>query len=369
MVDFIRSDVLMMSSDLFFVFLFSLASLFVARKVARKVGLVDKPNYRKLHHGLIPLVGGISVFAGMAFFFIQHWNNLRQPGLYLLCAGVLLVVGILDDRFDISVKIRACVQAAIAIIMMTVGGLYLNSLGQILGPWELVLGPFGYVLTLLAVLAAINAFNMVDGIDGLLGGLSCVTFGSLGVLFVLDKQPDLALWCFAIIAATLPYILLNLGIPWGRKFKVFMGDAGSTVIGFTVVWLLLQSTQGQSHPLNPVTALWVIAIPLMVMITITYRRIKKGQSPFTPDRQHIHHMVMRAGFTSGQAFLLITGLAAALAAFGIMGEWLGWPEWVMLAAFLVTFIVYGYCISRAWVATRFVRRMRRRLKVWVGRHF
>ncbi|MGL4639613.1 MAG: UDP-N-acetylglucosamine--undecaprenyl-phosphate N-acetylglucosaminephosphotransferase [Shewanella sp.] len=369
MVNLLRSDVLMMGSDLLFVFLFSLASLFIARKVARKVGLVDKPNYRKLHNGFIPLVGGISVFSGMAFFFIQHWSHLSQPGLYLFCAGILLVVGILDDRFDVSVKIRACVQAAIAIIMMSIGGLHLNSLGNILGSWELTLGPLGYVLTLLAVLAAINAFNMVDGIDGLLGGLSCVTFGSLGILFLLDNQGSLALWCFAIIAATLPYILLNLGIPWGRKFKVFMGDAGSTVIGFTVVWLLLQSTQGQNHPLNPVTALWVIAIPLMDMITITYRRIKKGHSPFSPDRQHIHHMVMRAGFSSGQAFLVITGVAALLAGFGIFGEWMRWPEWVMLLAFLLTFVVYGYCISRAWVATRFVRRVRRRLTVWLGRHF
>ncbi len=93
-----------------------------------------------------------------------------HASLYLACAGVLVLVGALDDRFDISVRIRAVIQAAIAVIMMMAGNLHLSSLGFIFGSWELVLGPFGFFLTLFAVWAAINAFNMVDGIDGLLGG-------------------------------------------------------------------------------------------------------------------------------------------------------------------------------------------------------
>ncbi|MBW7984517.1 UDP-N-acetylglucosamine--undecaprenyl-phosphate N-acetylglucosaminephosphotransferase [Enterobacillus tribolii] len=355
-------NLLTTSSDLFVVFLFSLAFLFCARKVAKKIGLVDKPNYRKRHQGLIPLVGGISVYAGICFTFLFFQPYIPHFRLYLLCAGALVLVGALDDRFDISVKIRATVQALIAIAMMTVGGLYLRNLGQIFGPWELTLGPFGYLVTLFAVWAAINAFNMVDGIDGLLGGLSCVTFLSMGILLWQDGQHDLAMWCFAFIAAIVPYILLNLGI-LGRRYKVFMGDAGSTLIGFTVIWILLESTQGSGHPMNPVTALWVIAIPLMDMIAIMYRRLRKGMSPFSPDRQHIHHLIMRAGFTSRQAFVLITLAAALLAAIGVTGERLGFvPEWVMLVLFLLAFVLYGYCIKRAWRVARFVKRMKRRMR-------
>lgn len=153
----------------------------------------------------------------------------------------LVFIGALDDRFDISVKIRATIQAAIGVIMMAVGKLYLSSLGYIFGPWEMVLGPFGYFLTLFAVWAAINAFNMVDGIDGLLGGLSSVSFAAMGLILWFDGQTSLAIWCFAMIAAILPYILLNLGA-LGRRYKVFMGDAGSTLIGFTVIWILLETT-------------------------------------------------------------------------------------------------------------------------------
>lgn len=293
---------------------------------------------------------------GLSDYYIPHLS------LYLICAGVLVFVGAMDDRFDISVKIRAVVQAVIAVVMMVIAKFHLGSLGYIFGPWELVLGPFGYFLTLFAVWAAINAFNMVDGIDGLLGGLSSVSFAAMGLILWFDGQTSLAMWCFAMIAAILPYIMLNLGI-LGRRYKVFMGDAGSTLIGFTVIWLLLETTQGKTHSISPVTALWIIAIPLMDMVAIMYRRLRKGMSPFSPDRQHIHHLVMRAGFTSRQAFVLITLAAAILAGVGVTAEYSHFvPEWVMLVLFLLAFLLYGYCIKRAWKVARFIKRVKRRLR-------
>ncbi|MEC5320942.1 UDP-N-acetylglucosamine--undecaprenyl-phosphate N-acetylglucosaminephosphotransferase [Brenneria populi subsp. brevivirga] len=355
-------NLLTMSSELLIIFLFSLGFLFFARQVARIIGLVDRPNYRKRHHGLIPLVGGISVYAGICFTFLLTDRYIPNFRLYLFCAGVLVFVGALDDRFDISVKVRAVVQACVAVIMMAFAGLTLQSFGHILGPWQMQLGPFSYLVTLFAVWAAINAFNMVDGIDGLLGGLSCVSFGALGILLYLSGHANLALWCFAMIAAIIPYILLNLGV-FGKRYKVFMGDAGSTMIGFTAIWILIQTTQGRQHPINPVTALWVIAIPLIDMIAIMYRRLRKGLSPFSPDRQHIHHLMMRAGFTSRQAFVLITLAAALLAAFGVLGEYLSFvPEWAMLALFLLVFLLYGYCLKRAWRVARFIKRIKRRIR-------
>ncbi|HGS6688892.1 TPA: UDP-N-acetylglucosamine--undecaprenyl-phosphate N-acetylglucosaminephosphotransferase [Klebsiella pneumoniae] len=301
-------------TELISIFLFTTLFIFVARKVAKKIGLVDKPNYRKRHQGLIPLVGGISVYAGICFTFAIADYYIPHASLYLACAGVL------------------------------------------------VLGPFGFFLTLFAVWAAINAFNMVDGIDGLLGGLSSVSFAATGIILWFDGQYSLAMWCFAMIAAILPYILLNLGA-LGRRYKVFMGDAGSTMIGFTIIWILLETTQGKTHPISPVTALWIIAIPLMDMVAIMYRRLRKGMSPFSPDRQHIHHLIMRAGFTSRQAFVLITLAAALLALVGVVAEYTRIvPEWVMLILFLVAFFLYGYCIKRAWKVARLVKRIRRRIR-------
>lgn len=349
----------MMSAQLVAVFLCSFFSLLLARNVARKTGLVDRPNYRKRHHGAVPLVGGISVYIGVCLLLVLISEPIPHFPMYLMCSGVLVLIGALDDRFDISIGVRAAVQAAVAILMMALAGLVLQRLGYILGPlWDIGLGPMRYLMTLFVVWTAINAFNMVDGIDGLLGGLSCVLFAGLGILLYHHGSLALALWSFAMIAAILPYILLNLEL-MGRRYKVFMGDAGSTMIGFTAIWLLLQSSQGSDSAIRPVAALWVIAIPLMDMVAIVYRRLHKGTGLFSPDRQHIHHLLMRAGLTSRQACLLITLAAALLAAVGVAGELLAVPEYVMLALFLLVFGGYGYCIKRAWRVARVVRRIQR----------
>lgn len=348
--------------SLFVTFFGALLTLLIMRPIAIKIGLVDKPNYRKRHQGAIPLIGGISLFIGNLCFYLLEWEQMRLPSLYIFSIFVLLVIGILDDRFDISPFLRAGIQAVLAMLMIDLGNLYLDHLGQIIGPFQLTLGSIGLIITVLATIAAINAFNMIDGIDGLLGGLSMVAFISIGILLVMDNQLDLAYWSFALIIAILPYFMMNLGIPFGAKFKVFMGDAGSTLIGFTIIWILLLSTQGKGHPMNPVTALWIIAIPLIDMIAIMYRRLRKGKSPFRPDRLHVHHLMMRAGLTSRQAFLLITFIAAICATIGILGEVFYINEWIMFSAFILLFFMYSYSITRAWRITRWVRRMKRRAK-------
>lgn len=348
-------NLLAILSELFIVSLFCLVFIFIARKLAKFIGLMDQPNRRKQHVGKIPLVGGISIFTGVVFAQFLSPYYQQDLYLYLTCAGILVLVGALDDRFDISVKIRALVQAIVAIIMMWAAKLHLVTFGFILGSVELKLGPFGYILTLLAVWAAINAFNMIDGIDGLLGVLSCVSFASMGLLFFLHARLNLAYWCFALIAATIPYILFNLGL-MGKRFKIFMGDAGSTLIGFTIIWILMEATQRPTMIIHPVTALWLIAVPLMDMVAIMYRRLRHGQSPFSADRQHIHHIVIRAGFSSRQALMIISLIAVILAAIGVGSELIGTiPEWVMMVLFLLAFASYGYCLKHAWRIARFFK--------------
>lgn len=355
-------SVVNMFITLLLLFLFSSLFLLVIRIIAKYIGLVDKPNFRKHHQGAIPLVGGMTVYAGICFYFLISNNPIDKLSIYLTCAGLLVFVGVLDDRFDLSVKLRAAIQALVACAMMFVAGLYLKSLGGMFGPWNFSLSWFGYIITLFAVVAAINAFNMIDGIDGLLGGVSAVTFGALAIVLYIDGQPLLAAWCLAIIVVILPYILLNLGL-LGQQYKVFMGDAGSTLIGFTVIWILLQSTQGPAYPLYPVTALWFIAIPLMDMVAVMYRRLRKGKSIFSPDRLHIHHIMIRSGFTPRQAFALITCAAIIFAAIGIAGEYLSFiTEWMMLILFLLMFILYSFCLKNAWRLARYLRRSERERK-------
>ncbi len=168
--------------ELVFTFFFSLTTLFFLRKFAQRVGLVDKPNERKHHKGAIPLIGGISLCLSLLYFLFNHPDIYQHSALYAGSIMTLVFIGALDDKFDISYKFRFLVQAVLSIAMMTIGEIELRTAGNIFGLGELLLGSFGYIVTVFAVIGAINAFNMVDGIDGLLGGLSIVTFAGLGIL-------------------------------------------------------------------------------------------------------------------------------------------------------------------------------------------
>ncbi len=327
------------------------------RKFAKKVGLVDKPNARKLHDGAIPLVGGLSICISLLYFLFNNPNILPHTELYAACILILVSVGVLDDKYDISFKLRFAVQAGLSVIMMVVGDIELITIGDVFGTGDVItLGWFGFLVTILAVVGAINAFNMVDGIDGLLGGLSIVTFGGLGIMLYFDGQHNLAYICLVLVVTIVPYILLNLGA-FGRKRKVFMGDAGSMLIGFTVIWLLLLSSQnGSKPPLRPVTALWLIAIPLLDMAAIMIRRIKRGDSPFKPDREHLHHIFQRLGLSSTQTLIVISSIASVFAAIGISAEMLNIPEYVMFYAFVACFAVYLLLLSNIWSITAYIRK-------------
>ncbi|MBO2640750.1 MULTISPECIES: UDP-N-acetylglucosamine--undecaprenyl-phosphate N-acetylglucosaminephosphotransferase [Shewanella] len=346
------------SFSLVSVFFSSFILLFVCRKLAKKVGLVDKPNERKLHVGQVPLIGGIAIYLATMFNICLVVDVDSSAMLYMICSTVLIVLGALDDRFDLSFKTRLLVQTVISLAMILVGYKSLHYLGFIAGNEPLILPTIiSYVVTILAVIGAINAFNMVDGIDGLLGGLASVTFAALGYMFYGAGHIELARFCLLFMVAMLPYITLNLGIPFGRRFKVFMGDAGSMFIGFTVIWLLIVASQDQQEAvIRPVTALWFIGLPLMDMVCIMLRRIKKGQSPFKPDREHLHHICQRVGMSPRMSLLVICLIATLMAAVGVWSEYLQISETVMFVAFLLVFALYYLAISYVWRITAFMHR-------------
>ncbi|RKF17828.1 undecaprenyl-phosphate alpha-N-acetylglucosaminyl 1-phosphate transferase [Alginatibacterium sediminis] len=341
--------------DIGFQFFFSLTTLFFLRKIAQRVGLVDRPNQRKLHNGEIPLVGGLSICISILSFIYYQKMDVPHQNLYAISISILVFVGVIDDKYDLSVKIRLLVQTCLSIAMMYFADLQLTHLGNMFGIGQIDLGWLGSLVTIIAVIGAINAFNMVDGIDGLLGGLATVTFTSLAIIFSLHGESLLAYLCMMLVVIILPYILLNLGF-LGRKHKVFMGDAGSMLIGFTVIWLLLAGTQAPGNgPIRPVAALWFIAVPLMDMAAIMIRRIRRGDSPFKPDREHLHHICQRLGFNSGQTLCIICLVASLFAGFGIIGEQLHIPESVMFMSFIIIFACYIALLNKIWVITAWLR--------------
>ena len=334
--------------QLIFIFFFSLTSLFVFRKVAKEIGLIDRPDLRKQHKGAIPLVGGIAVFCTIAQFISFNPDIILYSDLFLASIAVLIIIGVFDDKYDISFKFRLIVQTSLTIIMMHITGLELNTIGDILWLGALEFGSLAPVITVLGVLGAINAFNMVDGIDGLLGGLSIVTFTGLALILSLNNQSNLVLLCVVIIVAIIPYVLMNLGL-LGRKRRVFMGDAGSMMIGFTVIWLLLSASQNSDiNIMRPVTGLWLIALPLMDMAVVMARRIIQRRSPFRPDRDHLHHICLQLGLTKIHTLIIICSIATIFAGFGVLGEIYQIHEAIMFFIFIVTFGIYALLLLKNW---------------------
>ncbi|MCG9707707.1 MULTISPECIES: UDP-N-acetylglucosamine--undecaprenyl-phosphate N-acetylglucosaminephosphotransferase [unclassified Pseudoalteromonas] len=341
---------------LMFAFVFSYIIILAITPLAVKFGLVDKPCLRKQHTGTIPLIGGLSIFLAVAISIMAFHPLTVKIVSYLACAAVIVVLGVIDDYRQLGVKIRLGVQVLVALVMIYSSEIYIHNLGNLFLMGDIDLGWFGIIFTVISVIACINAFNMIDGIDGLAGSLSILTLLSVFILMLFSGNYALVYLPLIIVATVLPYLAFNLGIKGHRNKKIFMGDAGSMFIGLSVIWFLMVGTQTTESAFRPVTALWIIGVPLMDMMAIIIRRKRKGLSPFSADRDHLHHIFMRVGFSPRRALSSILFFAIILSGVGILGEVLNVPEWIMLALFLIVFVFYSLALQHCWKVARFLRR-------------
>ncbi|CAM4123198.1 UDP-N-acetylglucosamine--undecaprenyl-phosphate N-acetylglucosaminephosphotransferase [Pseudoalteromonas byunsanensis] len=339
---------------LLFSFAVSLVTISLVRPVAIRFNLVDKPNERKKHEGHIPLIGGIAVFSSVLVTSSLFLPFSIELASYLFASGLMVLIGVMDDRHDLSVRFRIFFQLLVASLMIFSTESYIQNLGNLFAFGDIQLGWGGVIFTYVAVIGIINAFNMVDGIDGLLGTMAIITLTAISVLLFISGQTSIL--SILLVVALVPYLIFNLGVFGTQYRKIFMGDAGSMFIGFTIVWLLAINTQGGQSSFRPVTALWIVAIPLMDMAAIIVRRVRKGKSPFSPDRDHLHHIFIRAGFTSRQALLIISTIGALFAAIGIMGEVFQIAESIMFFAFIGIFLIYNYAILHVWLILKWYRK-------------
>jgi len=323
-------------------------ALMVFKALAPAMDLLDTPCERKQHVGAVPLVGGISVFVGLLSAWFLWMPLMSEYVVFWLCALLLMAVGALDDARELSARFRLLIQVVLGAVLVIYSGVHITHLGDLVGFGMIELGWVGPFLTIAAIIGATNAFNMTDGIDGLAGSLTLITLVSLIALYAASSSMLVeTMFATGLALAMVPYLMANLRIgPWRRK--VFMGDAGSMFIGFSVVWLLAQGVSQDDPAIRPVTALWIIAIPLMDMVAVMIRRLSRGQSVMTAGRDHLHHIFMRAGLSDRETLILVTLLAMVMAFVGLIGELYKVPEVLMLLAFLMVFMVYELVLRNAW---------------------
>jgi UDP-GlcNAc:undecaprenyl-phosphate GlcNAc-1-phosphate transferase len=343
-----------------------LAAILALYPLAPRLGLIDHPGERrKIHHHAVPPIGGFCIFAGLLAAIVIYGPPTEQAGMAMLGATLLVVIGGLDDRFDLGYKLRFLAQIGAALILVLGAGVKLTSLGDLLGFGPIGLGPFAVPLSVFAIVGIINAFNMIDGIDGLAGGLALVVLLSLLVTGAAGA-PDIAFLLPALSLALLPYLACNLGIGRLRGKKIFLGDAGSMLLGYIIVWALIVATQqpgtatGQTTTgpgIAPVIALWLVAIPLMDTFNVMGSRMLRRRSPFKADRSHLHHMLSRTSGSPRIALVIMLTLSAVLAVGALAAYSRGVPEPVLFLAALLVFA--GYILTQSRVP-RFYHALQRR---------
>jgi UDP-GlcNAc:undecaprenyl-phosphate/decaprenyl-phosphate GlcNAc-1-phosphate transferase len=264
--------------------------------LVNKYKLHDNPGTRKEHSMPTPTLGGIAIMAGMIISLV-FWFPYSITNELITCffsIVILFAMGITDDLEDLSAKHKFLVEIALA-FLIALSGIRITTFGGLFGLHELPVSA-QYTFTIFAIVGITNAFNLIDGIDGLAGGLSFMSLVTLGIFLTISGDKSFALIAFALAGSVLAFLYFNM-----NPAKIFMGDTGSLVLGFVIAILctrLIQVNNLAIQPLlrtAPLFALGMVLIPVFDTIRVFALRIWKGQSPFVPDRTHIHHLLTNAG--------------------------------------------------------------------------
>jgi len=314
--------------------------IFLLRPPAVRLKLTDQPNDRKLHNGSVPLIGGIAMFFGLIVSILVTSHDLNEFKYFLIASLIIVFIGVLDDYRDISISIRLLFQVLVAIIIVTAGGMNIASLGNLFGSGEIIITKWSYLISVVAIIAGINAVNMGDGLHGLAGGNSLVSFLAISYMSFNSASQD-SLLISLLFCAVLPVFLINnLCIGVSTKKRIFMGDAGSMLIGLSLAWVLLDFSQGEDQSFSPVIVLWLFSFPLIEIISTILRRLVLGKSPFHSDLYHSHHLLIKLGFSEKKTLMIIILFSVIMVIIGILGERYLIADSLMFIGFLLVFVMY-----------------------------
>jgi len=336
-------------------FLITATFILALRPVAFSIGLIDRPGGRKSHVGIVPVLGGICMYFGLVSVLPLLETPMHGQGAFIVAAGLLVLIGALDDRFDLPPSLRLITQAIAAMIVCLAAGLVAENLGNILFFGDIHLGPLALPFTILVVISVINAFNMMDGLDGLAGGIGMAALAAATFAAVVFGDGAGASLGFVSLAVVVSFLLFNFPSIHNRRVRTFMGDAGSTLLGFMVAWMGLRLAHGPSPAISPVTALWIAALPICDLFISFGRRIAKGKNPLHPDSEHFHHILFRSGFSVRQVAIIMTTTAFVVAMTGVLAHQAGVPDGVLLLGLIVIGALQVWIVRRAWRIARWIR--------------
>ena len=317
-------------SDIYFIIFVFLIALLVACLVhhpvlrfAKKKGFYDNPEARKLQRKPIPVMGGFVVFLGAITGSLCYWFKYNSLSIVPVQIAMLLmlVIGAWDDLKKLSPSLRIILEVLIVVALALVNGYPVNDLHGLWGVHEISLW-IAWPLTVIGCVGIINAINMIDGIDGLSSGLCIMAFGFFGLLFFYSHDFVHVALAVSIIGGLIPFFIMNV---FGNRSKMFIGDAGTMMLGIVfcdmVMAILTKDSMCAQHtaPTNfclIAFVLAVLAIPVFDTVRVMIGRINRGESPFHPDKTHLHHAFIDYGFHH-----LETALMEIMLNMMIIGVW------------------------------------------------
>lgn len=287
--------------------------------------LYDQPDYRKIHKNPTPRLGGISFVPSMLtvsviVLFIMNHNNGKAMHVSLwslyFCISLFIIyfVGIIDDLIGLNATVKFSIEI-IAAAIMPLSGLYANNLYGLFGIHDI---PFMIAapLTILVMVFTCNAINLIDGIDGLAASLTIIALAGFFTCFLKEDMSYYCIMIISLIGVLVSYLYYNMFGSIEKKRKIFMGDSGSLSLGFILGFLAIKYCMNTpDYPYASSRIMWswtFLAVPCFDVVRVFFYRIIHGQSPFHPDKNHIHHKLMACGLSQHQALIVIVSLQLLL---------------------------------------------------------
>jgi UDP-GlcNAc:undecaprenyl-phosphate/decaprenyl-phosphate GlcNAc-1-phosphate transferase len=283
------------------------------RRMALRFGVFALPNHRTMHNGKIPKLGGAAIFAAfvsaalIAGLLFPEQVQPFKPALASLLLGsiALMVMGALDDKYDLNCNLKLFIEISVA-LAAALSGWRIDV--AVLPGVELNLSLWSYPLTVLWIVGVTNAINMVDGLDGLAGGISLV-ISSIAMAVAALYGNSLTLVVAALMMGSMAgFLRYNV-----HPARIFMGDSGSLPLGFTLACMSLQSTMTLPGHVAMAVPVLMLALPLTDTLLAITRRLRRGIHPFHADREHIHHRLVKLGMSHGGAAMFMVGLSVIFA--------------------------------------------------------